>query len=66
MSSEIRTGSNNIVAGTSKLLFKAPGSALGRFSTADGKRFLIDQPVQKNEGEKPDITVVLNWTAGLR
>jgi serine/threonine protein kinase len=66
MSAEIRTGPN-LVAGTPTLLFKAAGSDSGRFSvTADGKRFLIIEPVQKAEGEQPDITVVLNWTAGIR
>jgi serine/threonine protein kinase len=65
-SAEIRTGSN-LVAGTPRLLFKPAGSDLGPFGvTADGKRFLISEPVQKNEGEKSDITVVLNWTAGIR
>jgi serine/threonine protein kinase len=66
MSAEIRTGSN-LVAGTPKPLFKATGSDMGRFAvTADGKRFLINEPVQKTEGEKPDITLVLNWAAGIR
>ena len=66
MSAQIRTGSN-LVASTPKLLFKAAGSDSGRFSvTADGKHFLLNEPVQKTEGEKPDITVVLNWTAGIR
>ena len=65
MSAQIRTGSN-LVAGTPKLLFKAAGSDLGRFAvTADGNRLLIDEPVQRTEGEKPDITVVLNWSAGI-
>ncbi len=66
MSAQIRTGSD-LVAGTPKLLFKVAGSDLGRFAvTADGNRLLIDEPVQKTEGEKPDITVVLNWSAGIR
>ena len=66
MSAEIRTGSS-LVAGAPRLLFKAAGSDSGRISvTADGKRFLIIEPVQKAEGEQPDITVVLNWTAGIR
>jgi serine/threonine protein kinase len=66
MSVEIRTGSN-LVAGAPKLLFKAAGPDSGRFSvTADGKRFLINEPVRKTEGEPSDITVVLNWTAGIQ
>jgi Tol biopolymer transport system component len=66
MSAEIRTGSN-LVAGTPKLLFKDAGADLGRFAvTADGKRFLINEPVQKTESEKPEITLVLNWAAGTR
>jgi hypothetical protein len=40
---------------------------VGRFGvTADGKRFLIDEPVQKTAGEQPEITVILNWAAGIR
>jgi hypothetical protein len=66
MSAEIRTKSN-LAAGTPKLLFKAAGSDSGRFAvTADGKRFLINEPVQNTEGENPDITLVLNWAAGIR
>jgi eukaryotic-like serine/threonine-protein kinase len=66
MGADIRTGLT-LEAGPPKLLFKAMGSAPGRFSvTADGKRFLIDEGVAKTEGEKPDITVVLNWAAGIR
>lgn len=66
MSAEIRTVSN-LVAGTPKVLFKSTGFDFGRFAvTADGKRFLINELVQKTEGENPDITVVLNWAAGIR
>jgi Tol biopolymer transport system component len=66
MSAEIRAGSN-LAAGTPKLLFKSSGSDLGGFAvTADGSRLLINEPVQKTEGESPEITLVLNWTAGIR
>ena len=66
MSAEIRTGSN-LVAGTPRFLFKVAGSDLGRFgATADGQRFLIDEPVQKSAGDQPEITVLLNWAAGIR
>jgi serine/threonine protein kinase len=66
MSAEIRTGSN-LAAGTPKLLFKPSGSDVGRFGvTADGQRFLINEPVQKIEGEQSEITLVLNWAAGMR
>jgi hypothetical protein len=66
MSAEIQTGSN-LMASTPKLLFKPVGSDVGRFAvTADGKRFLINEPVQKSEGEKAEITAVLNWAAGIR
>jgi hypothetical protein len=65
MSVEIRAGSN-LAAGTPKALFKAAGSDAGRFAaTADGRRFLIDEPVEKTVGEQPDITLVVNWAAGL-
>jgi serine/threonine protein kinase len=66
MSAEIRTGSN-LMAGTPQLLFKPSGSDLGRFAvTADGNRLLIDEPVRKTQGEKPEITLVLDWAAGIR
>jgi hypothetical protein len=66
MSAEIRTGSS-VVADAPKLLFRTAGYDLGRFAaTADGNRFLINEPVQKPEAEKSDITVVLNWAAGIR
>jgi hypothetical protein len=26
----------------------------------------LSEPVQKTEGEKPDIMLVLNWTASIR
>jgi hypothetical protein len=66
MSTEVRTGPQ-LIASTPTVLFKAPGTDAGRFTvTADGNRFLLNEPVQKTEGEKPDITVVLNWFATLK
>lgn len=66
MSVAIRTG-GNLPAGAPQFLFKTTGSDLGRFSvTADGSRFLINEIPPIREGEKPDIMVVLNWSAGLR
>ena len=66
MSAQIRTGAN-VVAGTPKLLFGTVGYDLGRFAvTADGERFLVNEPLQKADTEKSDITVVLNWAAGIR
>jgi hypothetical protein len=41
--------------------------ACWRFAvTADGNRLLINEPVRKTESETPDITLVLNWAAGIR
>jgi hypothetical protein len=34
--------------------------------SADGQRFLINNPVQAREQESPGITVVLNWLAGVK
>ena len=34
--------------------------------TADGKRFLINTRAQLEEATSTPITVVLNWTAGLK
>ena len=66
MSTEVRT-SPQLSASTPSALFKAPGTDAGRFTvTADGNRFLLNEVVQKAEGEKPDITVVLNWFGGAR
>jgi Tol biopolymer transport system component len=77
MSAEIRTGSKltgskltgtNLEAGIPKPLFKLGAGFLGNgFAvTADGKRFLMAEPVQKDEGDQPEITLVLNWDAGIK
>ena len=43
------------------------GLSLFRYAvTADGKRFLIDSETQAGEPNASPITVVLNWTAGLK
>ncbi len=66
-SAEISTRPN-LVAGTSKLLFKtgAP-SALSSFAvTADGQRFLITESMTPSETEKAGIHVLVNWAADLK
>jgi Tol biopolymer transport system component/predicted Ser/Thr protein kinase len=64
MNAEIRTGSK-IEAGIPKPLFKHGTGALSLVA-ADGKRFLINEPVQKGEGERPEISLVLNWAADIK
>ncbi len=67
MSAEIRT-EPNLVAGIPKPLFKfstvLPGN--GFAVTADGRRFLAAQPVQEDKGNQSDLTLVLNWAAGIK
>jgi Tol biopolymer transport system component len=72
MSAEIRTGSkltgSKLEAATPKPLFKFGTGFLGNgFAvTADGQRFLIAESAQKDEGDQPEITLVLNWDAGIK
>jgi hypothetical protein len=61
-------------AGIPRVLFAAPilgGNAIGNVHrydvTADGKRFLINTiGGAMNSSSSNPITVVLNWTAGLK
>ena len=62
MSVEVKTGGSTFEAGAPKLLFESRGRAFD--ATADGQRFLVAIPVE--ETTSTPITVVLNWTAGLR
>jgi Tol biopolymer transport system component len=67
MSAEIRTGSK-LDAGIPQPLFKFGTGTLGnRFAvTADSQRFLITESAQKDEGVQAEITLVLNWDAGIK
>ena len=43
------------------------GPVGNRFAvTADGQRFLIPESAQTDEGDQPEITLVLNWDAGIK
>jgi len=69
MSAEIRTGPK-IEATVPRRLFPYGNNSSRPTSnqfgvTADGKRFLILEPVQKT-GPSAEIMVVLNWTAELK
>ena len=69
MSSEIRTGTK-IEATVPRRLFPygstSPRPTSNQFGvTADGKRFLILEPVEKT-GPPAEIMVVLNWAAELK
>ena len=45
-------------------LFQLPESAFGLDATADGERFLVNVPVIKSSSVP--LSVVVNWTAGLK
>ena len=71
MSVDVRRGAR-LEAGGPKALFQTPlrmpqprlaHIAVQYCVTGDGKKFIFDGPVE--ESSKP-ITVVLNWTAGLK
>ena len=69
MSVEVKTGGSTFDAGTPTVLFEnrafaLRGPAAAFDATADGQRFLVPIPVE--ETTSTPITVVLNWTAGLR
>ena len=71
MSVEVKMDGDTFEVGTPQALFEARGAALpgglggAAFdATADGQRFLIGVPMQ--EATFLPITVVLNWTAGLK
>jgi serine/threonine protein kinase len=75
MSAEIRTGLNltgskltgsKLDASSPKPLFGADPLGTGFAVTADGKRFLIAESAEKDEGDQPEITLVLKWDAGIR
>jgi hypothetical protein len=66
MSVEVKPGSG-IETGAPRALFQTP-LRVDPYSnlwevTGDGKRFLFGEPIE--EGGNP-VTVVLNWTAGLK
>ena len=71
MAVEVKTASQ-FEAGVPKLLFQKPlalthgttGSGTHYGVSADGQRFLLNLPIQ--EAAPSPITVVLNWTAGLK
>jgi hypothetical protein len=62
MSVDIKT-TTELEAGAPKMLFQTPMQQGNYCVTGDGKRFLIGEPVE--ESSKP-LTVVQNWTAGLK
>ena len=70
MAVPIKAGAT-IEAGTPSALFEttlfgglAVGSSHQYDVTADGQRFLLNVPAE--EAASPAITLVLNWTAGLK
>jgi len=66
MAAEVK-GGETLQTGAPQVLFQTPtrvNPILGQYRvTADGKRFLLGEPV--NEGPE-QLTVVLNWDAGLK
>jgi Tol biopolymer transport system component len=55
----------SVEIGTPKELFANSG-ANGFAPSRDGQRFLLDVPAGGESAAIPPVTVVLNWTAGLR
>ena len=62
------TFGDTLVASSPKILFQTQVTrfdAPNRYVvTRDGQRFLVNSPVE--QGSTTPITVVLNWTAGLK
>jgi hypothetical protein len=67
MAVEVRTGSG-VEVSTPQPLFQFGTGGLGnRFGvTADGQRFLVAEFLQKEELDKSELTVVLNWPAEMK
>ena len=67
MNAEIRTGTV-VEAGVPRPLFKFGIGTLGnRFAvSADGKRLLLNEVVQKDASSAGEITLVLNWAAEIK
>jgi hypothetical protein len=67
MAVEVKAGPSSFEAGAPKTLFEAPVVSETRRNryvvTADGQRFLVLTPLREAPGT---ISVVLNWTAGLK
>jgi len=67
MAVEVKAGPSSLEAGAPRTLFEAPMVSEARRNryvvTADGQRFLILTPLREAPGT---ISVVLNWTAGLK
>jgi Tol biopolymer transport system component len=70
MSVDVRASGTTFELSTATVLFEAPvdsatTATANRYDvSADGQRFLVNAPVE-NAGPAP-ITVVVNWTAGLK
>jgi hypothetical protein len=66
----VRASGTTFELSTATVLFEAPvdsatTATANRYDvSADGQRFLVNAPVE-NAGPAP-ITVVVNWTAGLK
>jgi hypothetical protein len=63
---DIRTGSG-IEIGEPRFLFKLGRSPWSIFSvTADGQHFLTNEPVSQTSPETPELTLLINWPAGMK
>jgi Tol biopolymer transport system component len=54
-----------VESGTPQELFTSPGLT-GYTPSQDGRRFLVNVPAGGEDAAAPPVTVVLNWTAGLK
>ena len=68
MSVEVNGSSDTFEASIPKVLFDFRNASIGTFSqyavSSDGQKFLLNDPIEENAPSP--ITVVLNWTTGLR
>ena len=65
MAGDVRTGTPGFQAGVPKVLFEARAVGYHRYDvTGDGRRFLINVPVEMASSEP--ATIVLNWTSALK
>ena len=65
MAVPVRIGTTTIEAGSARALFSNMGMT-GYVPASDGQRFLLSVPAGGQGPTAPPITLVLDWTAGLK
>ena len=64
MAVDVRAGVSKFEVGTPNVLFQASSVNYGYDVTGDGRRFLVNVPVEKSSSDP--ATVMLNWTSALK